>query len=190
VKVYIGPGKIKARSFLGFMNQVRLLTDTVLRTPEEQERIGDFLDYDKLTGDLEVKYGEIHTDNLRLKSPLFRSGMIGKIGLGSPNLDLLAGITAEVPSSIRELGRIPAVQDALKKHSGLLKATGLTKELKRLGFKVPDNGTSPSETSPTKVAPIVVFLKIKGPLSEPRVSPVLESVLDRKTLSRIKYLMD
>ncbi|GEM_PF-581051 len=190
VKAHIGPGKMKARSFLGFINQVRLLTDTVLRPPQRQDKKGDFLEFDKLTGDFEVKLGEIHTDNLRLVSPHLRSGMIGKIGLGSPNLDLLAGIRAEIPQGLRRLGRIPAVQDALKKHRGLLEATGLGKELKRFGIKVPDGKKSQPETSPASVAPMVVFLKIRGPLSEPKVRPVLEPTLNRKTLSRLKYLMD
>jgi hypothetical protein len=88
------------------------------------------------------------------------------------------------------LQRVPAVQKLIKQHEGLLKITGLDKELKRFGIEAPDAGsTKPGEPETVKT-PVNVIVKLRGPITKPDVTPVLESALDKNTVSRLKSLVN
>ena len=78
----------------------------------------------------------------------------------------------------------------VKKHEELLKITGLDKELGRLGIKIPkEDGSEENKPIKTRI-PAIVFLKIRGPATNPQITPVLANSLEKKTESRLKSLIE
>jgi hypothetical protein len=72
----------------------------------------------------------------------------------------------------------------------LLAATGLDKELKRIGIDVSDTKEAKSGGSDAVKTPVTMILKLKGPASSPHVAPVLENTIEKGTLSKLKSLMN
>jgi hypothetical protein len=127
---------------------------------------------------------------VRLKAPKFGSGAIGSYNLTSNNLDILFLFRTETNIG-QAIGKIPGVQDVLKRHGDLLKITGLDKELKKLGIdNTPPPEDKPQEENKQKKTPLIWIFQIKGPSTAPEISPVLESTLGKPVLTKLKDLAD
>jgi len=188
VSAYIGQGRIKADRLRGLLTQTRLLIGTLVN-PQSSERANDPLEFQSLAGDFQITAGKARTDNLSLKGPDLGCGAIGSLNLASMELDTLVGIhTVTVVGDA--LGKIPAVKKFVKKHEGLLAATGLDKELKRIGIDVSDTKEAKSGGSDAVKTPVTMILKLKGPVSSPHVAPVMENTIEKGTLSKLKSLLN
>ncbi len=187
ISVTLGEGKIKAERLRAILEQTRILVGTLLN-PELGTRSPDFLGFSSLTGDFRVGSGAVSTDNLRLKGPDLTAGAVGSLRLDSLQLDSFVGLHTMVVGGAA-LGKIPGVRDFVKKHEEVLKATGLDKELKRWGITPPDQKEPSAGPQETPRTPVTVFIKIRGPLSSPQVSPVLETALEKNVLSRLRSLI-
>ncbi|MEJ2715882.1 MAG: AsmA-like C-terminal region-containing protein [Deltaproteobacteria bacterium] len=187
VSVNVGNGRIEAGRLMAMLNQARLLVGTLL-DPQVAARSGNLLDFNSLTCDFRVESGVAKTDNLKLKGPEIGVGAMGDIRLDTFHLDMLVGLHTVVVAA-DALAKIPAVKDFLKKHEGLLKITGLDKEMKRLGIKVPGSGKTNSGQPGATRTPVTVIVKLVGPASAPEVTPVLEATLAKHTRARLKSLM-
>jgi len=183
----MGEGKIKLGKAGLLLDQVRLLAGTAL-DPAQAGRTEEGLVYKSLTGDFQFKGGKATTENLTLKGPNLGMGVIGGVGLSALNFNLLVGVhTMLLPSDA--LGQIPGAKDLMKKHEGLLKITGLDKELKRFGISVPGKEGQPDASEAPVKAPITAIFRIQGPPGDSKVIPVLEAALDKQTAARLKTLM-
>ncbi|MBI5251015.1 MAG: DUF748 domain-containing protein [Desulfomonile tiedjei] len=188
LSVTMDAGKIRADRLRNTLDKVSLLIGTILE-PQKQAQKSKLLEFKSLTADLKIAGGNVRTDNLCLKGEEVNAGLIGSARLSPMNLDLLAGIkTYTVAGSA--LGKIPAVKELVKKHEDLLKITGLDKELKRLGIEGGSEGTKPEASTQPAKTPVTVILKVRGPASNPEVSPVLENTLSKEVLSRLQGLMN
>jgi uncharacterized protein YhdP len=189
VSASIGQGRIKADRFRGILNQTRLLVGTLVN-PQSPEKMNDPLQFQSLAGDFQIASGTARTDNMTLKGQDLGLGAIGSLRLTSMELDALVGIhTVTIVGDA--IGKIPAVKEFVKKHEGLLSATGLDKELKRLGIDIA--GTKepkPGQSAAAVRTPVTMILRLKGPASSPNVTPVLENTIDKGALSRLKALMN
>ena len=183
----MGEGKIKLGKAGLLLDQVRLLSGTAL-DQGQAGRTEEGLVYKSLTGDFQFKGGKATTENLTLKGPNLGMGVIGGVGLSPLNFNLLVGVhTMLLPSDA--LGQIPGVKDLMKKHEGLLKITGLDKELKRLGISVPGKEGQPDTSEAPVKAPVTAIFRIQVPPGDSKVIPVLEEALDKQTAARLKSLM-
>jgi hypothetical protein len=184
----VGKGRIRADHWKRALKGVQVLVGTLL-DPQALGTKNDLLEFQSIAGDIHLKSGTASTDNLRLKGAEVNAAAIGSLRLNPSQLDLVTRIqTMTAVGNV--LGKIPAVQKFVKKHEDLLKITGLGKELKRFGIEVPDSKEPKPETTEPARTPVTVVLKIHGPASSPEVSPVLETALDKSTLSRLKSLMN
>jgi hypothetical protein len=187
LSVSMGEGKIKLGKAGLLLDQVRLLAGTAL-DPAQTGRTEEGLAYKSLTGDFKFKGGKATTENLALKGPNLGMGVIGGVGLSPLNFNLLVGVhTMLLPSDA--LAQIPGVKDLMKKHEGLLKITGLDKELKRFGISVPGKEGQPDASEAPVKAPVTAIFRIQGPPGDSKVIPVLEAALDKQTAARLKSLM-
>ncbi len=187
VSLRIGPGRFKAEQLRNSLNQARVLIGTLLN-PGVPDKGNDLMEFESLGGDFEIKSGTAHTLNLRLKGQGYNIAAIGNLGLDKLALDAVAGLHT-VTTAGNALGKIPAVQKFVKKHEDLLKITGLDKELKRIGIQVPTDEETKSDTETPAKTPVTVLVKLRGPVSSPEVKPVLETALDKETLTRLKSLL-
>ncbi len=184
----VGQGRIRADRLKNVLKGVHALVGTLL-DPQAADRKSELLEFQSIAGDIQLQSGTASTDNLKLKGPEVTAAAIGSLRWDSSQLDLLTRIhTVSTVGDV--LGKIPAVQKFVKKHEDLLKITGLGKELKRFGIEIPDSKEAKPETPEPAKTPVSVILKIRGPASSPEVSPVLETALDKATLSRLKSLMN
>lgn len=187
VSVNVGKGRIEAGRLIAMLSQARLLVGTLL-DPEVAAKTGDLLDFNSLTCDFRMKSGVAKTDNLKLKGRDISVGAIGDVRLKSLRLDMLVGLHTVVVAA-DALSKVPAVKEFIKKHEGLLKITGLDKEMKRLGIRIPGSkGTGSDQPAATKT-PVTVIVKMVGPVSSPELTPVLEATLAKHTRARLKSLM-
>lgn len=187
LSITIGKGKIQGKGFLKALSQavpvIRALLGAGMALPER-----GFLDFDLIAADFKINSGTARTDNLQLSGPKLKAGAIGKITLGSSRIDMLTA-THLVISGTDAVGKIPAVKKLLKQHEGILRATGLDKELRRFGIKIPDSKKeAPGPVKPVAV-PVTLINSIRGSLGSPKVTPVLEATVDPKTLARLKSLI-
>ncbi len=149
----------------------------------------DMLEIESLKTLVNVESGAASTENLRLKSPVFTVGAIGVMKLQSPqDLNVTAGLQTMTGAG-QAIGRIPEVQKLVKRHEGLLKITGLDKELQRFGIQQ-SSGSDASGEADSNKTPITIMVKLSGPLASPKVSPVLESALDRNVAAKLKALLN
>lgn len=170
------------------LDQVRRIVGAFLNRQASRSR-EDLFDFEYLKGDFDLKPGTVRTEDLRLKGNNVKIGAIGSLQLGTQELDAFAGVHTVV-SVNRALGEVPIVRDTVKKHSGLLKALGVDKELKRFGIDV-DASKSQGEKKPEPVrSPLTLILKISGKASSPKTTPILEHLLDKKTAARLKALIE
>ncbi|HMK36592.1 MAG TPA: DUF748 domain-containing protein [Desulfomonilaceae bacterium] len=183
-----GPGKIKAEVLRKIFRQVQLMGE--LLGPLMEQENADFLDLRSLSGDISLKSGTAATENLRIKGPAISAGAIGTLRVSTSDLDVTAAVQGATALG-SAIGKMSGVQQLMKKHGGLLKATGLDKELKRYGIEVPDGNQKSTETqAASKHTPVTVILKLRGPLSGPQVTPVLESTMDKNSWSKLKSLLE
>jgi hypothetical protein len=183
----MGEGKIVAERLRAILEPTRVLVGTILDPALGRQR-PDFLGFSSLAGDFRVASGTVSSDNIRLKGTDLTAGAIGSLRLDSLQIDVVAGLHTMVVGG-EALGKIPAVRDFLKKHEEVLKATGIDKELKRWGITPPDNKADSGDQQDSMRTPVTVFLKIRGTLDNHQVSPVLETALEKNTLSRLKVLI-
>ncbi len=188
VSLKIGKGRIKADRLRKILQPVRLLVGTLLN-PKSLQKQTDLLDLDSLTGDFEIKSGTARTSNLRLKGADFGAGAIGSVRLQDLHLDAIAGLHTVLVTN-DAIGRIPQVRSVVKKYEGLLKATGLDKELKRVGIDVDDKGGNKQEAPKEVKTPVTVIVKVRGTASSPDVMPIAEDSLQKDTLTKLRTLMD
>ncbi len=184
----VGQGRIRADRLKNVLKGVQAFVGTLL-DPQAADSKSELLEFQSIDGDIQLQSGTASTDNLRLKGPEITAAAIGSLRWNPSHLDLVTRIHT-VTAVGEVLGKIPAVQKFVKKHEDLLNITGLGKELKRFGIEVPDSKEAKPETSQPAKTPVSVILKIRGPASSPEVSPVLETALDKATLSRLKSLMN
>ncbi len=171
------------------LQPVQLLVGTLLNPQKALEKKTDILDLDVPTGDFEIKAGTAHTSNLRLKGADLGAGAIGSVRLQDLHLDAIAGLHTVLVTN-DAIGRIPQVRSVVKKYEGLLKATGLDKELKRVGIDVNDKGGNPQEAPKEVKTPVTVIVKVRGTASSPQVTPVPEDSLQKETMTQLKALMN
>jgi hypothetical protein len=184
----IGKGRIKADRLRNILNQTRLLVGSLL-DPQTLEKPSDFFDLEGATGDFDIKSGTAQTSNLRLKASDFNLGAVGSLRLADLHLDALVALHTVLVTN-QSLGKIPEVRKAVKKYEGLLKITGLDKELKRVGIDTSQEGQEKEgEQGPVKT-PVKVIVKVTGNASSPRVTPVLETTLAKDTAERLKSLTE
>jgi hypothetical protein len=189
VALEMGSGRIQAERLRQILQSVQVLGGILLK-PQGQEKKTDSVLLDSLKGDFEIHSGIAQTSNLQLKTQDFTAGAVGNIRLSDGNLDAFVGLHTIVVGA-DALGKIPAVQGAMKKYSGILKATGIDKELKRFGIQVPGEGDQEKQepAAPVKT-PVTVMLKVRGQAASPVVTPVLETGMDRATAARLKSLIE
>jgi len=183
-----GPGRIQADKLRGLFNQAHLLVGTLLN-PQSADRQKDLLQIQSITGDFQINSGTVRTENLSARGPDVTSGAVGSLRLASNELDILMGVhTFTVVGEV--IGKIPAVRDFIKKHEGLLSATGLDKELKRFGLDTKDSPDQKADSASASKTPVTVLFRVQGPAGSPRVTPVLEQQVNKSTLARLKSLMN
>jgi hypothetical protein len=105
-------------------------------------------------------------------------------------MDLLAALRTTVVSP-EVVADIPPVRNFLEKHRSFIEGLGLGDELQKLGIganKQKKQAAQP-EAKPTRT-PVVVITRIHGPANEPKVVPVLESALDKKSVGLLKGLIE
>lgn len=181
-----GPGNIRAETLQRILKQVQLVG--TLLGPLTNQKNADLMELRSLSADIDIKSGTATTENFRIAGPGLAAGAIGSIQLNKSDMDLTAAIQGATAVGTA-IGKIPEVQKLVKRHEGLLKATGLDKELKRFGIGVPEGNTN-GDPQNQAATPITVILKVRGPISGPQISPVLESGIDKGTLSRLKSLLE
>ncbi|MBI5569973.1 MAG: DUF748 domain-containing protein [Desulfomonile tiedjei] len=188
VSLEMGSGRIQADRLRQILQSVQVLTGSLLN-PQGQDKKTDSVQLDSLKGDFEIHAGTAQTSNLRLKAQELTAGAVGSVRLSDGNLDAFVGLHTVVVGA-DALGKIPAVQGAMKKYSGILKATGIDKELKRFGIQVPAEGDQEKQepAGPVKT-PVTVMLKVRGPAAGPAVTPILENGMDKATAARLKSLI-
>ena len=187
ISIALCKGRIKSNRVPAILLQIRGLVGPLL-DPEFGKRGGDFLGFNSLTGDLRVSAGTVSTDSIQLKGSDLNAGGMGSLRLDSLHLDMVVGLYTEVVGG-SAIGKIPGVGEFLKKHQEVLKGTGLDKELKRWGITPPDQQEASASQSGVTRTPVTVFARIRGPLSSPQVSPVLENALKQDELSRLRSLI-
>jgi hypothetical protein len=187
VSLHIGPGRFKAEQLRNTLNQARVLIGTLLN-PGVPDKGSDLMEFESLGGDFEIKSGTARTLNLQLKGKEYNAAAIGNLRVENLALDAVAGLHT-VMTAGDALGKIPGVQKFVKKHEDLLKITGLDKELKRIGIQVPTDQEMKSDTQTPVKTPVTVLVKLRGPASSPEMIPVLETSVDKETLTRLKSLL-
>ena len=187
VSLHIGPGRFKAEQMRNILNQAQLLIGSLLN-PGTQNKGSDLMEFESLGGDFEIKSGIANTVNLRLKGEQYTAAVVGNLRLDNSALDAVAGIHT-VTSAGAALGKIPGVQEFMKKHEDLLKSTGLDKELKRFGIQVPTDQEMKTDTQTPAKTPVTVFIKLSGTASSPEVIPLPESAINKENLTRLKSLL-
>lgn len=189
VSVSVGPGSLAVKSLVNIISKAKSFIDAITGNyPKGSKGKSDALRFKYFGGDFDVKYGKAASENFRLRGGDIKAAAIGSIDLSSQNLEAVTGLYTEV-KGIGNIGEIPVVKKQLEKYSGILKSTGLAKELKRFGIKVPDSKEPQKEIPKTKPTPVTVFMRVYGPLASPDATPVLEQTLPPKITSKLKSMM-
>jgi hypothetical protein len=184
----VGQGRIRAEKLRGLLSQAQLLIGTLLN-PQSSDRRKDPLEIQFANGDFQIHAGTVRTENLTIRGADVSSGAIGTLRLASNDLDVLVGVHT-VTAAGDALGKIPAVRQFIKKHEGLLSATGLDKELKRFGLDTKDSPDEKADASGATKTPVTVLFRLHGPAGSPQVTPVFEHSVNKATLSRLKSLIN
>lgn len=188
LSVEVGQGRIKADKLRGLLSQAQLLIGTLLN-PQSPDRRKDPLEIQSVSGDFQINSGTVRTDNLSIKGPDVNSGAIGSLRLASNELDILVGVQT-VTAVGEAIGKIPAVRQFIKKHEGILSATGLDKELKRFGLDTKDSNEQKTDTPSAVKTPVTVLFRLHGAAGSPQATPVFEQSVNKATLARLKSLMN
>lgn len=187
INVAAGPGKLSADRLRSVLEKTRLLLEPFLNQGKETKKFNPF-ELESLTADLQIDSGVIRTENLKLRAPELFMGAIGSANMTSQQIDILSYIkTSSAP--LAAIGSIPMVKDIIKKNEGLLKITGLDKELKKLGIEAPEKPQADQSEQPKKEGAVNIMVKISGPWAEPAILPVLENALPKNQLNQLKDLV-
>lgn len=182
-----GPGKLSADRLRSVLEQARLLLEPFLNQGKETKKFNPF-ELESLSADLQINSGVMRTENLKLRASELFMGAIGSANLTSQQIDILSYIkTSSAP--LAAIGSIPMVKDIIKKNEGLLKITGLDKELKKLGIEAPGKPQEGQPEQPKKEGAVNFIIKIAGLWAEPTISPVLENSLPRNQVNQLKDLI-
>jgi uncharacterized protein involved in outer membrane biogenesis len=180
-------GKIRADRLKAILDKANLALNVLFNVQEVQQT--KLLSFKSLSGDFRIRQGDMVTNNLTVKGSDIRAGALGTLRLSSMSLDAFAGIQTYT-AVVGALGKIPAVNEAIKKHGDLLKITGLDKELKRFGIGE-DSGEAKTQGDATvKKTPVTLLLKIHGKAEQPDIMPVLENALSKETVTSLKSLIN
>ncbi len=186
LSIKIGKGQVRADWLKRWLDKSRLLLTALFGVGRN---VRGLLDLEYLTADVSIADGSARTNNLKIKGPRISSGAIGSLGLDSMRLSLLLGIHTVVEAG-DALGKVPAVEEFVKKHQKVIEATGLDKALKTFGIRLPGAKKSGEDSGRVVKTPVTVILRLAGPASNPEVTPVLEQSLDPETAGRLKSLME
>ena len=184
-----GPGRLSGEKLGSVLARASALIEPFLNQSRQPKKFNPF-ELQSATADLTLDSGIIKTDNFRLKASELFMGAIGSVNLKSQQMDILSFVrTSAAP--LAALGSIPAVKDIIQKNEGLLKITGLDKELKKLGI---DSSNSKDENrapeSPKKERSLNVIIRIAGLWAEPTLTPVLENSLPKDRVDQLKHLVN
>jgi len=184
-----GPGRLSGEKLGSVLARASALIEPFLNQSKQPQKFNPF-ELQSATADLTLDSGIIRTDNFRLKASELFMGAIGSVNLKSQQMDILSFVrTSATP--LAALGSIPAVKDIIQKNEGLLKITGLDKELKKLGIDSSnDKHENQSSESPKKERSLNVIIKIAGLWAEPTLTPVLENSLPRDRVNQLKQLVN
>jgi hypothetical protein len=180
-------GKIRADRLKGILDKANLALNVLFNVQEVQQT--KLLSFKSLSGDFRIRQGDVVTNNLCVKGSDVRAGALGTLRLNSMNLDAFAGIQTYTAVG-SALNKIPAVNEAIKKHGDLLKITGLDRELKRLGIGDDSGEAKTQGDAAVKKTPVTLLLKIHGRAEQPDIVPVLENTLSKETVTNLKSLIN
>jgi hypothetical protein len=186
VNISMSNGRFAAGGLARSLAQAGKLVD-VLLNQKVGSGGGDQLSFNTLTGTFAIAGGVAKTNDLRVRGPNLAAGVVGDILLVQQSLDLTAAVHTVV-EGVDKIAQIPGVRDFLKANEGLLKSTGIAKELGRFGIRLPGGGGGPVQSGPVRT-PITIVLKIRGPFAGPQVVPVVESAVGGKVMSQLKSLI-
>ncbi len=186
VAAHIGKGVIRLQRFKGNVSKPQAILGTLVNSLLNNPDIGS-PEFSQISGDFTINAGFASTDNLRQVGGDLKSAMIGSMDLRSRNLDAFLGIKALI-NPPEQIGKIPAVKELVKKHEGLLKITGLDKELKRFGIDTEDQKPAETQRTTTSKTPVNIIFRVTGKAGEPNVSPVLENSLGENVASKLRAL--
>ncbi len=188
ISLSAGPGKLSVDRLRSVLNQAQSLIEPFLNENGERKKFNPF-ELKSATADVLIDAGTLRTEDVKIKASGLSIGAIGSANLKSQQIDILSYMrTSSAPLSA--IGTIPMVKDIIKKNEGLLKITGLDKELKKLGI---DNSQKQqtNEREPTKKEhELNVIVRIVGLWAEPTLTPVLENSLPRNQVNQLKELMN
>ncbi|MGC8658176.1 MAG: AsmA-like C-terminal region-containing protein, partial [Desulfomonilaceae bacterium] len=187
ISLSAGPGKLAAERLRSILSRAEALVQPFLNNNGEAKKFNPF-DLKTVTADLQIDSGVVKTDDFKLKASELSIGAIGNVDLKSRNVDILSYVrTSSAP--LAAIGSIPVVKDIIKKNEGLLKITGLDKELKKLGIEESQKSDQNKQEQPSKPQSINVIFKIAGLWAEPTFTPILEGAVPGNELSRLKELV-
>ena len=187
ISLSAGPGKLAAEKLRSVLSRAEALVEPFLNNAGEMKKYNPF-DLKTVTADLVIDSGAIKTDDFKLKASELSIGAMGNVDMKSQQVDILSYIrTSSAP--LAAIGSIPVVKDIIKKNEGLLKITGLDKELKKLGIEESQKSEQNQPEQSRKPHSINVIFKIAGLWAEPTFTPVLEGALSANQLTRLKELV-
>lgn len=188
ISLSAGPGKLSVDRLRSVLNQARSLIEPFLNGNGEVKKFNPF-ELKSATADLTMDAGTLRTDNVRIRASGLSIGAIGSANLKSRQIDILSYIrTSAAPLSA--IGTIPVVKDIIKKNEGLLKMTGLDKELKKLGIEKNQDQQPDKREQTNKEQELNVIVKIAGLWAEPTLMPVLETAIPRNQVNQLKELLN
>ncbi len=193
-----GPGHIRSQKLRNVLQQASLILSMPVAPGADKN--SDPLGFEKLTGTFDLKNGVMNSENLKFKGAALNAGAIGNLTLKGSELDAYMGIKTMTTLG-GAIGRIPAVQKILKQNNGLLKSTGLDKELKRWGINVSedkkpegsdqqDGSEGGAQNPEPKATPLMLFLRVRGQAAAPDITPVVETPANRAWIDKLKPLID
>ncbi|MCA1962303.1 MAG: DUF748 domain-containing protein [Desulfomonile sp.] len=188
LSVDVGKGRIKADSLLGFISQARVLAETLV-SPQTAASTGDLRDFNYLKGDITIASGYAKSYNLRLKGADISLGSIGSLKLDSSLVDMIVGVRTAIPA-MEALGKIGPLRQLIDRNRDFLKATGIDRELQRMGIKLPSGKEESSSDAPAAKPATTVIVRLRGPIATPQVTPVLETSLGKDTAAQLKSLLE
>jgi hypothetical protein len=188
ISLSAGPGKLSVDRLRSVLNQAQSLIEPFLNENGEGKKFNPF-ELKSATADVLIDAGTLRTEDIKIRASGLSIGAIGRANLKSQQIDILSYIrTSAAPLSA--IGTIPMVKDIIKKNEGLLKITGLDKELKKLGIENSQKQQSNEREQTKKEHELNVIVRIAGLWAEPTLSPVLETSLPRNQVNQLKELMN
>ncbi|MGO8879837.1 MAG: AsmA-like C-terminal region-containing protein [Desulfomonilaceae bacterium] len=188
ISLSAGPGKLSVDRLRSVLNQAQSLIEPFLNENGKVKKFNPF-ELKSATADVLIDAGTLRTEDVKIRASGLSIGAIGSANLKSHQIDILSYIrTSAAPLSA--IGTIPMVKDIIKKNEGLLKITGLDKELKKLGIENSQKQQSNEREQTKKEHDLNVIVKISGLWAEPTLMPVLETSLPRNQVNQLKELMN